>query len=43
VPLVRPLSAVTADVEVVPVALAWPEGDASSGACSAPRLWVVQP
>jgi hypothetical protein len=42
VPPVRPSLAATADVEAVPVALAQPEDDVSSGAGRASRPWVVQ-
>jgi hypothetical protein len=40
---VRPSPAMTADVEVVLVALAQPKSDASSGAGRAPEPRVVQP
>jgi hypothetical protein len=42
-PLVQPSPAVTPNVEVVPVAPAEPEGDASSGAGRDSELWVVWP
>jgi hypothetical protein len=43
VPLIWPSSAATTDVEAVPMALAQPEGDTSSGAGRPPEPWVVRP